>query len=70
MPFLTVAVVTPDTTRRDTLRRWTGAEIAASGAAAQADIFRFAALPPDWEDVTDFFLGMRGTGSGTTPRCR
>jgi len=57
VPFLTVAVVTPDTTRRDTLRRWTQAEIAASGATEQADIFRFAALPPDWEDVTGFFLG-------------
>ena len=57
VPFLTVAVVTPDTTRRDTLRKWTAAEITASGAVEQADIFRFAALPPDWEQVTNFFLG-------------
>jgi len=57
VPFLTVAVVTPDTTRRDTLRRWTAAAITAARAGEQADIFRFAALPADWEQVTDFFLG-------------
>jgi len=57
VPFLTVAVVTPDATRRETLRRWTGAALHAAGAGAQADLFRFAALPPDWEDVENFFLG-------------
>ncbi len=58
-PILTVAVVTPDAARRDLLRRWTGAEIAARGAGAQADLFRFAALPPDWRDIEGFFLGER-----------
>jgi len=57
VPFLTVAVVTPDASRRDTLRKWTAAANPASGAGEQADIFRFAALPPDWEDVPGFFLG-------------
>jgi len=57
VPFLTVAVVTPDTTRRDTLRRWTDAAVRALRAGEQTDLFRFAALLTDWEQVVDFFLG-------------
>ena len=57
VPFLTVAVVTPDVTRRETLRTWTAAALHAAGVGGQADLFRFAALPPDWEDVENFFLG-------------
>ena len=58
MRFLTIAVVTPDVTRRDTLRRWTDAELRASGAGEeQVDLFRFGVLPAAWEDVTGFFLG-------------
>lgn len=46
------------------MRRWTDAEVRASGAGEQADIFRFAALPACWEHVPDFFLGAHWYGLG------
>ncbi len=58
-PFLTVAVVAPDAARRDLLRHWTAAELHGSNTMVQADLFRFAALPPDWEEIEGFFLGER-----------
>ena len=58
VPFLTIAVVTPDATRRDTLaaldrRRDCGRVGQGSRRISSAS----ACLPPDWDDVTGFFLG-------------
>jgi len=56
---LTIAVVALTATRRDQLRSWTEAELAAQGGGDRADLFRFGTMPDDPADAAAFFLAPR-----------
>ncbi len=56
-PSLTIAVVTPDAARRDTLRSWTRQELARLGQPELAEIFLFTSADPATTEPAQFFFG-------------
>ncbi len=56
---LTIAVVAPEAGRVAQLLRWTEAALAATGSAAEGDLFRFGTLPADPSDARAFFRAAR-----------
>lgn len=56
---LTIVVVAPNDERRQQLCLWTEQELAERGALANADLWRFGAMPRDLADAVSFFRAPR-----------
>ncbi len=56
-PSLTIAVVTPEAARRDTLRHWTHQELARLGRPELAEIFLFTGASPVATPPAQWFFG-------------